>query len=164
MFSVAPKLRMGLSMTKHSLFPMIKGHKSLNKATRIFVFASIYYSTYYDFTTILCSFVYKLFNFHFRLTLRWPTRLKCQNLCKRGRDQSNQSSTSCPFHSIFLWFSSFKMVSSVFSVHKYYFELFSLEPVRFSLSFETFFWRLIAMLEPQTRSITVTDCFETVFV
>ena len=144
---MAPKMRMGLSMTKHNFCPMIKGCKSQNKATRIFVFASIYYSTYYYCTTILCllwqKFVYTLFNFLFRLTLRWPTRLKCQNLCKRGRDQFHQSFTSFnyPFYSIFPWFSAFKMVSSVFGVHKCYFGLFSLQPLRFSLTFETLVWR-----------------------
>ena len=88
--------------------------------------------------------------------------------CKRGRDQFHQYFTSYPFYSIFPWFSAFKMVSSVFGVHKCYFGLFSLQPLRFSLFFEAlcFFFeeKLHPTNSPQTRSITVTDCFKTVFV
>ena len=58
-------------MTKHNFCPMIMGRKSQNKATRIFVFASIYYSTYYYFTTILCSLWKSLFTSYSTSSSGW---------------------------------------------------------------------------------------------
>lgn len=85
---MAPKLRMGLSMTKHNFCPMIKGRKSQNKATRIFVFASIYYSTYYYFTTILCLTKVCLQVIQLPLPVDAPLTNKVEvSEPKRGRDR-----------------------------------------------------------------------------
>ena len=150
---------MGLSMTKHNFCPMIKSCKSQNKTTRIFVFASIYYSTYYYFTTILCSlwqkFVYKLFNFLFRLTLRWPTRLKCQNLANVEEVSSTNRSHLTHFIQYFPGFLLLKWWVQCLACISVILGFFLCNPQDFRsfLRPYVFFWREIASYKLTSDSI-----------